>query len=193
MIEYFYGPVQKFDYVDQRRFISRFASRLPKYEHIFKTTASEFEFDWRFLAAMSYQESHWDERARSPTGVRGLMMLTLDTAKQVGIANRLDPEQSILGGARYIKQLIRRVPERISNPDRTWFALAAYNIGMGHLEDARVITEKNGKNPDKWQDVKIIYRIYKIVNGTNKPTMVMPEVKKLCNTLREFVNITIRS
>ncbi len=154
MIEYFYGPVQKFDYVDQRRFISRFASRLPKYEHIFKTTASEFEFDWRFLAAMSYQESHWNERARSPTGVRGLMMLTLDTAKQVGIANRLDPEQSILGGARYIKQLIRRVPDRISNPDRTWFALAAYNIGMGHLEDSRVITEKNGKNPDKWQDVK---------------------------------------
>ncbi len=81
-------------------------------------------------------------------------MLTLDTAKQVGIANRLDPEQSILGGARYIKQLIRRVPDRISNPDRTWFALAAYNIGMGHLEDSRVITEKNGKNPDKWQDVK---------------------------------------
>ena len=81
-------------------------------------------------------------------------MLTLDTAKQVGITNRLDPKQSILGGARYIKQLIDRIPERINEPDRTWFALAAYNIGMGHLEDARVITEKNGKNPDKWQDVK---------------------------------------
>ncbi len=154
MIEHFYGPVQKFDYVDQRRFITRFFDRLPNYESIFKATANEFEFDWRFLAAMSYQESHWNERARSPTGVRGLMMLTLDTAKQVGITNRLDPKQSILGGARYIKQLIDRIPERINEPDRTWFALAAYNIGMGHLEDARVITEKNGKNPDKWQDVK---------------------------------------
>ncbi len=154
LIEYFYGPVQKFDYVDQRRFIDRFSNRLPKFEPIFKAAANELEIDWRFLAAMSYQESHWNERARSPTGVRGLMMLTLDTAKQVGITNRLDPEQSIMGGAKYIKHLISRIPDRIEEPDRTWFALAAYNLGMGHLEDARIITEKNGMNPDKWQDVK---------------------------------------
>ncbi|MGK0297726.1 MAG: membrane-bound lytic murein transglycosylase F [Gammaproteobacteria bacterium] len=154
LVEYFYGPVQKFDYVDQQRFISRFTSRLPQYKSHFETAAAAFNFDWRMLAAMSYQESHWNERARSPTGVRGLMMLTLITAKQMGVTNRLDPEQSIMGGARYIDQLIKKIPERIQDPDRMWFALASYNIGFGHLEDARKITEKQGGNPDKWQEVK---------------------------------------
>jgi membrane-bound lytic murein transglycosylase F len=154
LVEYFYGPVQKFDYVDQKRFISRFTSRLPQYQSHFKTAAAQFNFDWRMLAAMSYQESHWNERARSPTGVRGLMMLTLVTAKEMGVTNRLDPEQSIMGGARYIDQLIKKMPERIQGPDRMWLALASYNIGYGHLEDARIITEKQGGNPDKWQEVK---------------------------------------
>jgi len=154
LIEYFYGPVTKFDYVDQRRFLERYHTRLPRYESLFKQAATRYEFDWRFLAAMSYQESHWDERARSPTGVRGLMMLTLATAAQLNIQNRLDPEQSVIGGARYIRQLINAMPERIPQPDRIWLALAAYNIGFGHLEDARVITQKRGGNPDRWQDVK---------------------------------------
>jgi len=154
LIEYFYGPVRKFDYVDQRKFIERFYSRLPAYEELFRKAAEKYSLDWRFLAAMSYQESHWNERARSPTGVRGLMMLTLNTAKQVNVTNRLDPEQSIMGGARYIRQMINAIPDRIQEPDRTWFALAAYNIGFGHLEDARILTQKRGGNPDKWQEVK---------------------------------------
>jgi len=154
LVEYFYGPVQKFDYVDQQRFISRFTSRLPQYQSHFNTAATTYNLDWRILAAMSYQESHWNERARSPTGVRGLMMLTLATAKQMGVTNRLDPEQSIMGGTRYIDQLIKKIPERIQGPDRLWFALASYNIGFGHLEDARIITEKQGGNPDKWREVK---------------------------------------
>ena len=154
LVEYFYGPVQKFDYVDQHRFIARFSSRLPQYESLFKEAANQYSFDWRLLAAMSYQESHWNERARSPTGVRGLMMLTLNTAKQVGVSNRLDPEQSIMGGTNYFSLMVNRIPERIQGPDRLWFALAGYNIGYGHVEDARIITEKQGANPDKWQEVK---------------------------------------
>lgn len=154
LIEYFYGPVRKFDYVDQRKFVERFSSRFPQYETLFKQAADSYGFDWRLLAAMSYQESHWNERARSPTGVRGLMMLTLNTAKQVNVLNRLDPEQSIMGGARYIRRLSEAIPERIQEPDRTWLALAAYNIGFGHMEDARIITQKRGGNPDKWQDVR---------------------------------------
>ncbi len=154
LIDFFYGAVKRFDYVDQRKFIERFHTRLPAYETLFRQAAEKYSLDWRFLAAMSYQESHWNERARSPTGVRGLMMLTLKTAKQVNVNNRLDPEQSIMGGARYIHQLVNAIPQRIQEPDRTWFALAAYNIGFGHLEDARILTQKRGGNPDKWQDVR---------------------------------------
>jgi membrane-bound lytic murein transglycosylase F len=103
---------------------------------------------------MSYQESHWQPKARSVTGVRGMMMLTLRTAKEMGIVSRLDPEQSIRGGAQYIAKLLGRIPDRILHPDRLWFAMAAYNIGLGHLEDARILTEKQGGNPDMWVDVK---------------------------------------
>jgi len=154
LIEYFYGPVRKFDYVDQRKFIERYQTRLPRYASLFRLAADKYQFDWRLLAAMSYQESHWNERARSPTGVRGLMMLTQDTAKRMEVSNRLDPAQSIMGGTRYIRQLIDTIPERIQEPDRTWFGLAAYNIGFGHLEDARKLTQRRGGNADKWQDVK---------------------------------------
>lgn len=154
LIEYFYGHAEYFDYVDSRKFVDRFRKRLPQYLPLFKQAAADQGFDWRFLAAVSYQESHWNPRARSPTGVRGMMMLTLTTARRVGIRNRLDPEQSIKGGARYLQELTQRIPERIEAPDRTWLALAAYNVGMGHLEDARILTQKRGGNPDKWDDVK---------------------------------------
>jgi membrane-bound lytic murein transglycosylase F len=110
--------------------------------------------DWRLLAAIAYQESQWDADAVSFTGVRGIMMLTRQTAKQVGIDDRRDPAQSITGGARYFLELYRRLPDRISESDRIWFALAAYNLGMGHLEDARVLTESLGGDPNVWEDVE---------------------------------------
>ena len=153
-IERFYGLAGAFDYVEARSFIDRYHERLPELEPYFMSAASEFGFDWRLLAAVSYQESHWNKAARSPTGVRGLMMLTQQTARQVGISDRLDPVLSVHGGARYLTTLVDRVPGRIPEPDRTWFALAAYNVGFGHLEDARVITQKNGGDPDTWADVK---------------------------------------
>ena len=154
MIERFYGGVQKFDYVDSRQFIDRMLERLPRFRGLFEQTATEFRFDWRLLAAISYQESHWDIDARSHTGVRGLMMLTNDTARLVGIQDRLDPRQSLRGGAMYLKELDLKVPARIIEPDRTWFVLAAYNVGFGHLEDARILTQRQGDDPDRWQDVR---------------------------------------
>ena len=154
LINYFYGPMEYFNYVESRKFVDRISSRLPAYLKLFKDTAGKWEFDWRFLAAVSYQESHWNERARSPTGVKGLMMLTLDTARQLNVDNRLDPRQSVEGGATYLRQMIDKVPDRIPYPDRRWMGLAAYNVGYGHLEDARIIAETQGKNPDKWEDVK---------------------------------------
>lgn len=148
----YYGHIQAFNYVDTRSFIRAIEEKLPKYQNLFKRYGDEM--DWRFLAAISYQESHWNPNARSYTGVRGMMMLTLPTAKQMGVVSRLDPEQSIQGGAKYFQKLINRIPARIPNPDRRWFALASYNIGWGHLEDARIITQRQGGDPDRWVDVK---------------------------------------
>ncbi|OYY03758.1 MAG: lytic transglycosylase F, partial [Mehylophilales bacterium 35-46-6] len=110
--------------------------------------------DWRLLAAVSYRESHWDTFNTSPTNVRGLMMLTEATADQMGVTDRLDPKQSIPAGAKYLLKLRDTVPERIPEPDRTYMALAAYNIGYAHVEDARVLAKRLSLNPDSWADVK---------------------------------------
>ena len=147
-----YGHIEEFNYVDTRMFIQAIEQKLPKYQPLFEKYGQEV--DWRLLAAISYQESHWEPHARSYTGVRGMMMLTLPTAKQMGIKSRLDAEQSIRGGAKYFKRLIGRMPARIPDPDRLWFALASYNIGLGHLNDARKITQQQGGDPDRWVEVK---------------------------------------
>jgi len=142
------------DRVGMFQFMKQVRKRLPPLIPVFQEAANAHELDWRFLAAMGYQESHWNPEAASVTGVRGIMMLTQRTAKQLGINDRLDPEQSIEGGARYFLRMRDRVPDRIPEPDRSWMALAAYNIGWGHLEDARVLTQKQGGNPDRWQDIE---------------------------------------
>jgi peptidoglycan lytic transglycosylase F len=143
-----------FNYIDSLYYLRRIKEKLPQYRRYFKDAAINNEFDERFLAAVSYQESHWDEKARSYTGVRGLMMLTQETAERVGVENRLDPEQSIMGGAKYLNILKTSLPENIQEPDRSWMSLAAYNVGLGHLEDARVLTESLGDNPNLWLDVE---------------------------------------
>jgi membrane-bound lytic murein transglycosylase F len=148
----YFGHVSQFDYVDTLQYIDAISQTLPAYRQLFIQYAGEL--DWRLLAALSYQESHWDPKARSPTGVRGLMMLTLPTAQQMGVSSRLDPEQSIRGGSRYLHRLVSRIPERIAMPDRLWFALASYNVGWGHVEDARILTQQQGADPDKWLEVK---------------------------------------
>lgn len=154
LIERHYGHVQDFDYVGTRSYMRHIEQRLPDFIPLFESAAAETGLDWRLLAAVGYQESHWDENARSPTGVRGLMMLTRHTMEFLGLDDRVDPEQSITGGARYIRMIKDRLPERINEPDRTWLALAAYNVGYGHLEDARVLAQKRGGDPDKWLDIK---------------------------------------
>ncbi len=133
---------------------NRIESRLPKWERYLKEAGETYNLEWHLLAAISYQESHWNPKARSYTGVRGLMMLTQAAAKDMGIANRVDPVQSIFGGAKYFKSIFDRIPDRIQGNDRVWMALAAYNVGFGHLEDARILTESLDGNPDKWEDVK---------------------------------------
>lgn len=154
IVERHYGHTDRFDYVGTRIFMRHIDQRMPAYRDTFEEAGTLSGVDWRLLAAIGYQESHWDPNAVSPTGVRGIMMLTRNTAQHVGIDNRLDPQKSILGGANYFRMVKDKVPERIGEPDRTWLALAAYNVGFGHLEDARILTEIQGGNPDRWIDVR---------------------------------------
>ncbi|MGP1924904.1 MAG: membrane-bound lytic murein transglycosylase MltF [Arsenophonus sp. NEOnobi-MAG3] len=148
----YFGHVATFDYFDTLSFITAINKTLPIYKHLFKKYAEDI--DWRLLAAISWQESHWDPLATSPTGVRGLMMLTVPTAQFMGVLDRLDPEESIKGGAAYLQYLISRLPTTIAPDDRIWFALSAYNMGLGHLLDARKLTGIQGGDPNNWLDVK---------------------------------------
>lgn len=150
--EKYIGHINTFDYVDTRAFIRALNNKLPKWEPIFKEFAGNF--DWRLIAAIAYQESHWNPRAISPTGVRGMMMLTLPTAKSVGVTNRLSPDQSVRGGVEYLRRMVQRVPDSINDHEKIWFALASYNMGFGHMMDARRLTKQQGGNPDAWGDVK---------------------------------------
>ncbi len=154
LIERFYGHMQRMSGFSARYFRQHIGERLPALEEYFKQAGKDTKQDWQFLAAIGYQESRWDPKAVSHTGVKGIMMLTLGTARDLGIKNREDPQQSIIGGARYLQIVKKKIPERIKEPDRSWFALAAYNIGYGHLEDARVLCQKQGKSTDLWRDVK---------------------------------------
>ncbi|MEN7343045.1 MAG: membrane-bound lytic murein transglycosylase MltF [Pseudomonadota bacterium] len=154
ILDRYYGHNDDFDYVGTRSFIRHYESRLPRYAEMFKAAAETNNVDWQLLAAIGYQESHWRRSAVSPTGVRGIMMLTEATADYLGIDNREDPESSISGGARFFARLKTRLGDDIPEPDLTWMALAAYNVGFYHLKDARSIVEMQGGNPNRWIDVR---------------------------------------
>jgi membrane-bound lytic murein transglycosylase F len=152
--ERYFGHVTRLEEADVRGVLERRVERLHPLRTHFYAGQAESGLDWRLLAAVAYQESQWDARAVSPTGVRGIMMLTADTADRLGVKNRLDPRESILGGARYLAHLKEEMDHTITEPDRTWMALAAYNIGPAHLEDARTLARKQGRNPNSWRDIK---------------------------------------
>ncbi|MBI3545559.1 MAG: membrane-bound lytic murein transglycosylase MltF [Gammaproteobacteria bacterium] len=154
LIDRYYGPASQSNFINISVYKVRLRNRLPQYQLMFEKAGKDFNLDWRLLAAIGYQESYWDPLATSPTGVRGLMMLTKETAEELEIIDRLDPTQSIDGGARYFSGLLERIPIGITGPDRIWMALAAYNIGISHLEDARILAQKKGRDPNKWSDVK---------------------------------------
>ena len=154
LTDQFYKPIVEVTTGDALLFSYRLEKRLPRWEEGLKEAAAKFDLDWQLLAAISYQESHWNPTAESRTGVRGLMMLTLATASDMGVKDRIDPSQSIYGGAKYFRNLLDRIPARVTGDDRIYMALAAYNVGMGHLEDARVLTEIHGDDPNKWSDVR---------------------------------------
>ena len=150
--EKYLGHGDGFDYFDTRTFLRAVENQLPALQPLFQKYARQI--DWRLLAAIAWQESHWDPQATSPTGVRGMMMLTKNTAQSLGLTDRTDAEQSISGGMRYLQDMMTKVPDSVPEDERIWFALAAYNMGYAHMLDARALTAKQKGNPDSWTDVK---------------------------------------
>ena len=151
-----FGYVRRIDADGLQTFIDDSKSILPRYRHQFQLAQEITGLDWRLIAALAYQESKWDPQATSMTNVRGMMMLTEDTADALHVDNRLDAMQSIRGGARYLVQLMDQLPPSAVDPDRLWLALAAYNLGMGHMNGGRAIALKLNKNPDSWFDMKSV-------------------------------------
>jgi membrane-bound lytic murein transglycosylase F len=156
MVQESSGDTRPFAYEESREFQAHVGDRLPQFRAWFEQAAAQSGIDWRLLAAVGYQESKWDAHAASSEGAVGVMMLTADTAQAMGIKDRTNPAQSIAAGARYLAQVREMIPERIAEPDRTWLTIAAYNVGFGHLEDARIIAQSRGKNPDSWADVRAV-------------------------------------
>ncbi|MGQ4878706.1 membrane-bound lytic murein transglycosylase MltF [Billgrantia sp. LNSP4103-1] len=154
LVAHHFGHDDYLEYVGARVFIAQLNEHLSTYAELFREAARNTGFDWKLLAALAYQESHWDPEATSPTGVRGMMMLTQPTATEMGVSDRLDPAQSVDGGARYLRQIMDRLPGSIQGDDRLYMAMAAYNVGLGHLYDARLIAEELGGDPDSWADVR---------------------------------------
>lgn len=152
--DHYYSNVHFFDYYDNKMFYKRIKQRLPKYKKMFVDAGAQYGIPWTLLAAIAYQESHWNPNAKSFTGVRGMMMLTNATAKLLGIKNRIDAKQSIIGGTRHIKQMIKFVPAEITGENRLKYALAAYNVGMGHIHDAQKLAKRLGYNKNIWSDLK---------------------------------------
>jgi membrane-bound lytic murein transglycosylase F len=154
IVNRYYGRSEDAEFAGGPGFMRHLQSRLPLYKQWFVEAAEQSSQDWRLLAAIGYQESKWNPRASSSAGARGLMQLTLETATETKVTDLSDARQSIFGGARYFRQVYEKIPSHVPEPDRTWFALAAYNIGYGHVEDARVLAQKAGRDPDSWQDVR---------------------------------------
>jgi membrane-bound lytic murein transglycosylase F len=148
------GDSRPFEYEESRMFQENMTARLPHYRTWFEEASEETGVDWRLLAAIGYQESQWDPKAESPTGATGVMMLTETTASALGVKDRANARQNIMAGAKYFQEVHDKIPAHIPEPDRTWLAIAAYNVGFGHLEDARILTQMRGKNPDSWADVR---------------------------------------
>ena len=154
LAERYFGDPRQVQRIDAGVFQERIRKALPEWRKTFIDAQAKSGVEWRLLAAIAYQESQWDPDATSETGVRGLMQLTEDTARSLGVPDRLDPKAATIGAAKYLADLKRKLPARIGEPDRTWLALAAFNIGIGHLEDARVLTQRQKLNPDLWSDVR---------------------------------------
>lgn len=148
---------EKLSHSDIATLFKKIRTTLPLYKDIFKQASEEYDLPWQLIAAVAYQESHWQPEATSFTGVKGLMQLTEETANHIGVDDRTDPEQSILGGAKYLRYLLDKQPANLNSKDRLALALAAYNIGFAHLKDAQRLAQRKGRNPVSWHQLREIF------------------------------------
>ena len=151
----YYAGTEIFDYVDIKKFHRRLRTRLPKYEAAIMGLSEKYNFDWRLISALIYQESHFDPEAKSYTGALGLMQLSQVTANEMGIEDRLDPFANIEAGIKYLYQLFQRFDE-VPPPDRIKFALASYNVGYGHVRDAQDIAKAQKLDPTAWKTMETV-------------------------------------
>ncbi|MBL8479780.1 MAG: transglycosylase SLT domain-containing protein, partial [Sterolibacteriaceae bacterium] len=150
----YFGHIKRIKADGIARFIDDARTKLPQWRRHFQQAQDLTGIDWRLIAALAYQESKWDPLATSYTNVRGMMMLTEDTADYLRVKNRLDAGESIRAGARYLAELVEQVPATARHPDRLWLALSAYNLGMGHFRGARSIAKSMKRDPDVWYEMK---------------------------------------
>ena len=150
------NPKKRLSTYDALALHRRIQTILPRYELKFRSAARKGNIDWTLLAALAYQESHWSNEARSPTGVRGIMQLTTQTARALGVEDRLNMDESIDAAAIYVKQLRNRLPKAIKEPERTWFAIGAYNVGYGHIMAAYRKAREQGLDRTKWQTISTL-------------------------------------
>ena len=152
--DHYFTFLSIFDYYDTSVFYERLENRLPKYRKHFIGAGEKYDIPWMILAAQSYQESHWNPNATSHTGVRGMMMLTNNTAALLGVKNRVDVKQSIYGGAKYLRVIEKRLPPEIKGKNRWAITLASYNVGYGHVLDAQELARKLNTDPNSWISLK---------------------------------------
>ncbi len=157
----------KMSVLEQKRFQKDVLRNLPKWRRLFERNAKENEIPWTLLAAVSYQESKWQEDAISYTGVKGLMQLTRSTAKHLGITDREDPKESIRGGAFYLRYLYDKTRADLPSYERWAQALSAYNIGWAHLRDARKLAQKLNFDANRWSEFKKILPLLNNANNKN--------------------------
>ncbi|BBL70094.1 membrane-bound lytic murein transglycosylase MltF [Methylogaea oryzae] len=192
--ERYYGNARVLAQADDQAFRQHVHERLPQYRRLFHQAANRYGLDWRLLAAIAYQESKWDPGATSPTGVRGMMMLTEETAKELNVKNRLNPRDSIMGGAYYVSQERADMPVHIAEPDRTWMALVAYNAGPGMLEKARHTAQRKGQNPDRWLSVKKVLAAtkgyYRDIKAKNVPLPARQSVE-FVESVRRYYDLLV--
>ncbi|HWU44044.1 MAG TPA: membrane-bound lytic murein transglycosylase MltF [Bdellovibrio sp.] len=156
IVDRYKSPLTQLDDKDLSQFFRRLRENLPTYRQAFKQAGQDNDLPWQLIASVAYQESHWDPEARSFTGVRGLMQLTTETAEHMEVEDRSDPLQSIVGGTKYLRYLLDKMPNFINSKDRLALALAAYNVGYAHLRDAQKLAEQMGRNPYSWHHMKEI-------------------------------------
>ena len=144
----------KHSFVGSKNFIKDLTNIFPLYEFYFKSYSKKYNHDWRLLASIGYQESRWNKDAVSYTGVKGIMMLTKNTSIDMKIRDRTDPKESIYGGAKYLRKMLDKVPNQINQEDKIWYAIAAYNIGFGHVIDAIDMAKRDNKIISDWKSLK---------------------------------------